>query len=76
MVAISTMIDVPLSPSNVGFPPQCDIRRTGAEEPSASVGFSPQPEREEDTVLSCKYPLTVAAVSHLPMLGNFRMKER
>jgi len=58
---------------NGSFPPQCDIE---AEEPSASVDFSPQPAGEEKTVLPRGYPLTVAAVSHLPMLGNFPMKER
>jgi len=48
----------------------------GAEEPSASVNFSSWPAGEENMVLPRRYPLTVAAVSHLPMLGNFRMKER
>lgn len=61
------------SKPNVRFPPQRDIE---AEEPSASIDFSPPLTGEEDTVLPRRYPLTVAAVSHLPMLGNFRMKER
>lgn len=47
-----------------------------AEEPSALVDFSPHLKWEENTVLPRRYPLAVAAVSHLPMLGNFRMEER
>lgn len=58
--------DSPLSPSP-------DIE---AEEPSAAVGFSPQLEVEDNGVLPRRYPLTIAAVSHLPTLGNFRMEER
>ncbi len=47
-----------------------------AEEPSALVDFSPHSKWEENTVLLRRYPLALAAVSHLPMLGNFRMEER